>query len=94
MATNDAGLKEIALCQAVRRARMAKHHIMDQTGHSTVEFDKADPQALKEAQARFDRLVAEHYTPAVRGEDGMARVTRTFDPDASETLFVPQLVGG
>ena len=73
---------------------MAKHHIMDQTGHSTVEFDQADPVALKEAQERFQRLIAEHYTPAVRGEDGKATVTRTFDPNAQETLFVPQLVGG
>ena len=73
---------------------MAKHHIMDQTGHSTIEFDQKNTVELKEAMERFDDLVKKGYAPAVKGEDGKHRVTRTFDPSAEETLFQPQLVGG
>ena len=73
---------------------MAKHHIMDQTGHSTIEFDEKNLADLAAAEARFKEMMEKGYTPAVRGEDGKATVTRSFDPTAQETLFVPQLVGG
>ena len=35
---------------------MAKHHIMDATGHSTVEFDKANTVDLDAAMKRFAAL--------------------------------------
>ena len=73
---------------------MAKHLIMDQTGHSTVEFDKTNTVDLKEAMERFDNLVKKGYTPAELKADGNHSVTRTFNPEAEQTLFVPQLKGG
>ena len=74
---------------------MAKHDIMDHTGHTTVEFDKADPAALKEAQERFDKLVAEHHTAATRkaGEKDYT-VVKAFDPTADETIFTLPRRGG
>lgn len=74
---------------------MAQHHVMDQTGHSTVEFDKADPAAVSEAMGRFTALVRAGHTAAVRnaGESDY-KVAKTFDPAADETLFVPHLKGG
>lgn len=71
-----------------------KFHVMDQTGHSTVEFDKANPVDLASAENMFNEFVSKGYAPAVKGEDGNHTLTRTFDPTAEETLFQPQLKGG
>jgi hypothetical protein len=72
-----------------------KFAIMDQTGHSTLEFDKADPAQLAAAHAKFDELVAEKkFTAAERIAPGESRRVKSFDPDAGEMVFVPPLVGG
>ena len=77
-------------------SKMAKHHLMDSTGHSTVEFDKADPAAVKEAMERFEKLVGEQKHTAANRKEGERdyTVTKTFDPTADETLFVPAMRGG
>jgi hypothetical protein len=71
-----------------------RFHLMDQTGHSTVEFDKLDQADLDRAARMFSDLLEKGYTPAVKGQDGVHTSTRTFDPSAEDTLFQPQLVGG
>lgn len=71
-----------------------KFNIMDHTGHSTEAFDKADPEMLKAAQARFDELIADGRTAAVRTGSGEGKIVRKFDPTAEETLFIPRLMGG
>lgn len=71
-----------------------KFAIMDQTGHSTLEFDKADPAQLAAAQAKFDELMGQKYTAAERVAPGESKLVRAFNPDAGEMVFVPQLVGG
>lgn len=73
---------------------MAKHLIMDQTGHSTIEFNPANRADLAKAEARFNALMKRGMTPAVLKPDGHHQVTRTFDPTAEQTLFIPQLKGG
>ena len=76
---------------------MAKHRIMDHTGHSTVEFDKANPAELRAAMERFNALIGTGHTPAVRkaGEtDYKVPADKTFDPTADDTLFVPHYIGG
>ena len=74
---------------------MAKHHVMDFTGHSTIEFDKANTVDLEAAMARFAELTGSGHTAAVR-KDGATdyTVVKTFDPTADETLFVPAMQGG
>lgn len=68
-----------------------KFNIMDQTGHSTIEFTE---DQKKEAQAKFDELVGLGMTPAQRnGGSGDYTVNREFQA-ADETLFQPQLRGG
>ena len=74
---------------------MAKHLVMDPSGHSTVEFDQSNTVELGEALARWTALTSTGHTAAVRksGETDYT-LTRSFDPPADETLFVPQLKGG
>lgn len=71
-----------------------KFQIMDQTGHTTMEF-LSDDAGVKSAMEKFEQLVAEGKTAATRkkGEMGYT-VTRTFCETADEVLFQPQLVGG
>ena len=67
--------------------------VMDHTGDSRFEVDIADAKSLEAAEARFDRLLAEGYTAAIKTPAGPI-LTRKFDSAAQETLFYPRLVGG
>lgn len=75
-----------------------KLQIMDHTGHSTLEFDKASPVALAEAQAIFEKCLAdggagfEKHEPDEKGSTGTR--LKAFNPEAEEILLRPQLVGG
>ena len=71
-----------------------KFYVMDQTGHSTLEFDKSDA-AVSEAMAKFTALVDAGHVAATRNTGTTDyTVTKTFDPNADETLFVPHMKGG
>lgn len=75
---------------------MAKHLIMDHTGHSTIEFDRANQAERDAAMARFAALVGEQkHLAATRsaGETDYA-VIRRFEDERDETLFKPHNVGG
>jgi hypothetical protein len=82
----------------VQEAAMARHIIMDSTGHSTIEFDKSDPVDLAEAKRRFDKLVSKCFIPAETRSEGRHHVPgkadRIFSPEAEETIFIPALKGG
>jgi hypothetical protein len=73
-----------------------KFHVMDSKGHSTLEFDKTDPASVKEAMEKFEELVGEQkHTAAVRNAgEADYKLTRSFDPTADETVFVPAMQGG
>jgi hypothetical protein len=77
---------------------MARHIIMDPSGHSTFEFDPHNTVALADAERRFKRLVAKGYIPAEHRGDGQHHVSgkdqRSFNPVAEETIFIPALKGG
>lgn len=74
---------------------MAKQHVMDHTGHTTIEFDPSNTTQLDEALARHKELTAAGATSATRnaGEKDYT-VARAFDPTADETLYIPRLQGG
>lgn len=74
---------------------MAKHFVMDRSGHSTIEFDEINTVELDEALARFEMLTKSGYAAATRktGETGY-KVVKKFEDTQDETLFVPQLKGG
>jgi len=73
---------------------MATQIIMDHSGDSRHPFTPEDAAALLEAEQRFNALLREGYTAAVRSPTGDSTVIRKFDPKAEETLFVPRFVGG
>jgi hypothetical protein len=75
---------------------MGLHHVMDHTGHSTIEFDPKNEVDLAAAMARFNELVVEKgFRAATRSAPGAEPVViKTFDPDVYETLFFPQYRGG
>jgi hypothetical protein len=74
---------------------MAKHHIMDQSGHSTIEFDKANTVELDFAMARFKALTDGGHAAATRKAGAKDyTVVKAFDPNADETLFVSPMKGG
>lgn len=73
---------------------MSKLQIMDQTGHSTLDFDPKNDSQVKEAMEKFDQLVGQGYQAAVRTEGGGLKKVKSFDPTATEVVMHPQLVGG
>ena len=77
---------------------MARHIVMDPSGHSTFEFNPRSIADLAKAERRFKKLLAKGYVPAYQEGGGTHRVPgqgeRSFDPSATETLFIPALRGG
>ena len=75
---------------------MAKHLIMDHSGHTTIEFDKSNTADLDAAVARFNALRKSGHTAATRkiGETEYKAPVKDFKDTEDETLFIPQLIGG
>lgn len=72
---------------------MAKLSIMDHTGHSVQEFDRADSASVARAMEKFRELTGAGHVAARMSPAGN-QVIRAFDPDAEEILFFPQRQGG
>lgn len=75
---------------------MTIHRIMTrQDGDLRVDFNPDDAAEVQTAMERFDDLVHNKKMWAVElGQDGGAsKLVRSFDPK-TDTLFMPQLVGG
>lgn len=73
---------------------MATQIVMDLNGDSRHQFDPRDIEALAKAERRFKQLTGAGFLAAERTSSGEARLLRSFDPTADETLFFPRLVGG
>jgi len=77
---------------------MARHIIMDPSGHSTFVFDPSNKADLAKAERRFKEFVSKGYMPAYHQGEGTHRVPahgdQVFDPTADETIFIPALRGG
>ena len=77
---------------------MARHIVMDPSGHSTFEFDPSSMADLDGAERRFKALLEKGYVPAYQGGEGKHHVpaqgARSFDPSMEETIFIPALKGG
>jgi hypothetical protein len=77
---------------------MARHIVMDPSGHSTFEFNPGSLADLAKAERRFNKLLNKGYVPAYQRGEGTHRVppqeNRPFDPSAEETIFIPALRGG
>jgi hypothetical protein len=73
---------------------MARQIVMDKTGDTRHEFDPADMTALAEAERRFSQLTGAGFIAAVRKDQDLSELVRSFDPSAEETIFFPRLKGG
>ena len=67
-----------------------RFQVMDHSGHSTLQFNKAD---LAAASARFNELIADGKTVYARRGDTV-RPVKVLDPDADTHLFMTPLQGG
>jgi hypothetical protein len=69
--------------------------VMNFNGDTRHEFDPADLSSLAIAEARFHELTGKGFRAVALGKDGApGELVRKFDPQAEQTLFIPQLVGG
>ena len=71
---------------------MLKFHVMDHSGHSTIEFTS---EQKAEAQAKFDELLAEKKIVGTRktGEQDYKAV-KAFSELQDEAVFTPARQGG
>lgn len=69
-----------------------RFNVMDHTGHSVIEFK---PEETDAAMAKFAELTGEGKTAASRkaGQSDYT-VTKSFDPNADETVFITPKQGG
>jgi hypothetical protein len=69
--------------------------VMDRNGDTRHEFDPTDQSSLATAEARFHELTGKGFRAVALGKDGApGELVRTFDSQAEQTLFIPQLAGG
>ena len=74
---------------------MAVQIVMDRSGDTRHEFDKADANAVAQAEKSFRHLNGRGFRAVALGKAGApGELMRCFDPDIEETLFIPQLQGG
>ena len=68
---------------------------LNETGHSTLEWDVADLASIEIAEAEFDKLLHEGYVAFQRAQkEKEAQRVDVFDPTADEILWARPLRGG
>ena len=74
---------------------MGEMHFLNETGHTTLEWDVADDASAAIAEAEFEKLLAEGYSAFRRDhlEKEAVRID-TFEPGADEITWVRPLRGG
>ena len=74
---------------------MGSMHFLNDTGHSSLEWDIADEASLIVAAAEFEALTKTGYVPFKReGKQQQTQRIDTFDPAADEILWLRPLQGG
>jgi hypothetical protein len=69
--------------------------VMDRSGDTRHEFDKADLASVALAEQRFEELTGKGFRAVALGKDGSpGTLMRHFDPTVEQSLFIPQLQGG
>lgn len=73
---------------------MPRFKIMDQTGHTTDVFDKADVMSLEAAEKRFEELTGKGFRAVAMSPAGEGALMKSFDATVEDVVFIPQLQGG
>lgn len=74
---------------------MSELRVMDRTGDSRLQWDKANADEVRVAEERFNELVKAGYAAfsvTAKGDKGVQ--IDEFDPHAERLILVPQMVGG
>lgn len=70
-------------------------HVLDGTGHSTLEWDVELEETIKEAEREFSRLRKLGYHAFQRDhKEAEAERLETFEPEAKEIVWLRPLQGG
>jgi len=71
---------------------MGQLTVLDRTGHRATAWDTA---TLAKAKEEFDQLLGKGYLAYKTAPgSGSGEVIKAFDPDATEIVMTPPLVGG
>ena len=73
---------------------MGEMQFLNETGHSTLMWDAADPVTTEIAEAEFQKLLDEGYAAFQREHGKEAQRVDNFDPTADEILWLRPLRGG
>ena len=74
---------------------MSEMHVMDPTGHTTVNWDPDDSDSIKVARDTFNEMTGKGYRAfEVKSADVPGKPMKKFDPAAEKMILVPHLVGG
>ena len=74
---------------------MGRMHLLNHTGHSTLEWDALDQASVDAAIAEFEKQLDSGLFPFKRdAPGGAAQRIDTFDPTAEEILWLSPLQGG
>ncbi len=74
---------------------MSVQIVMDGRGDTRHEFDASDAESVAMADERFQALIGKGFRAIALGRQGdSGELIRKFDPNAEQTLFIPQLKGG
>ena len=74
---------------------MGQMHLLNGTGHSTLEWDVAAPETLTIAEEEFTRMEKLGYHAFLRDHpESEAQRLDSFDPLANEILWLRPLQGG
>ncbi len=76
-------------------AGMGAMHFLNETGHSTLAWETADPASIEIAEREFDKLLHEGYVAFQRDHHQVeTQRVDVFDRDAEEILWLRPLRGG
>ena len=68
--------------------------LLDANGHSTTAWDPENGEELERARRTYEGLLRRGYRAFAIEKHGEARALERFDPNETETLFVPPIQGG
>lgn len=73
---------------------MATLHILDETGDTTVTYDRTSILELEVAKEKFDTAKSLGYMAFVVAPDKRKTIIHTFDPQAEKIVMTPGIKGG
>ena len=74
-------------------AKLHLVRILDRNGDTKLTYDPSDADAVRDVEARFQRLMDRNFV-AFDVSTQPGRIITSFDPNASEIIVSPRFAGG